>query len=62
MTVSHRDSEEQQPAAPQLAQPEKVARMACCCKLSDLLPLVRQQLQARQQRNATASPREAEAA
>ena len=41
MTISHRDSST---AAPQPAgQPKKVARMACCCKLSDLLPLVRQQ-------------------
>ncbi|GAB2957566.1 hypothetical protein GCM10027048_25200 [Hymenobacter coalescens] len=59
MTISHRDL----PALPLEAgeQPDKVARMACCCRLSDLLPLVRQQLQARREQLA-AQQRPAEAA
>ncbi|QHJ07511.1 hypothetical protein [Hymenobacter busanensis] len=61
MTISLHSAEDQQPAL-QLAQPEKVARMACCCKLSDLLPLVRQQLQALREQQAAAPRREAEAA
>lgn len=41
MTISHRAADA--PAAPSaIAQPVKVARIACCCKLSDLLPLVQQ--------------------
>ncbi|TGE23377.1 hypothetical protein [Hymenobacter metallicola] len=41
MTITHRAADAS--AAP-LAEPkpEKVARLACCCKLSDLLPIVRQ--------------------
>lgn len=41
MTVSHRGADAS--AAPSEASKNlKVARLACCCKLSDLLPLVRQ--------------------
>jgi hypothetical protein len=40
MTISHRAADV--PADAELAQPKKVARIACCCKLSDLLPLVQQ--------------------
>jgi hypothetical protein len=41
MTVSHRGADAS--AAPSEASKSlKVARLACCCKLSDLLPLVRQ--------------------
>ncbi|MBC6607047.1 hypothetical protein H8B13_09470 [Hymenobacter sp. BT188] len=41
MTVSHRGADAS--AAPSEApKTMKVARLACCCKLSDLLPLVRQ--------------------
>ncbi|RYU81579.1 hypothetical protein [Hymenobacter persicinus] len=41
MTVSHRAADA--PATPlEPLQSVKVARMACCCKLSDLLPLVQQ--------------------
>ncbi|WP_400192136.1 hypothetical protein [Hymenobacter sp. B81] len=61
MTISLHPAEQPQPPL-QLAQPQKVARMACCCKLSDLLPLVRQQLQARREQQAAAPRREAEAA
>lgn len=39
MTISHRATD--MPAAT-AALPTKVARIACCCKLSDLLPLVQQ--------------------
>lgn len=41
MTVSHRAADAS--AAPQEAPKSvKVARVACCCKLSDLLPIVQQ--------------------
>ena len=41
MNVSHRAADA--PAAPlEALKPEKVARMACCCKLADLLPIVQQ--------------------
>ncbi|WP_345074388.1 hypothetical protein [Hymenobacter fastidiosus] len=41
MTVSHRAADAS--AAPlEVVKPMKVARIACCCKLSDLLPLVQQ--------------------
>ncbi|MBC6697655.1 hypothetical protein [Hymenobacter sp. BT190] len=39
MTISHRAADA--PAAA-TAHSVKVARIACCCKLSDLLPLVQQ--------------------
>lgn len=42
MTVSHRATVSQPHSQPTADKPEKVARMACCCKLSELLPLVRQ--------------------
>ncbi|WP_157540892.1 hypothetical protein [Hymenobacter aerophilus] len=39
MTVAHRAADA--PAAPaSSSKPLKVARVACCCKLSDLLPVV----------------------
>ncbi|TGE14318.1 hypothetical protein [Hymenobacter elongatus] len=40
MTITHRAADA--PAVLQESKPEKVARLACCCKLSDLLPIVRQ--------------------
>ncbi|MET4107916.1 hypothetical protein [Hymenobacter sp. UYP22] len=41
MTVSHRAADA--PAATASApKPMKVARVACCCKLADLLPIVQQ--------------------
>ncbi|SMB88371.1 hypothetical protein SAMN00120144_1225 [Hymenobacter roseosalivarius DSM 11622] len=41
MTISHRGADAS--ATPSEASKSlKVARLACCCKLSDLLPLVRQ--------------------
>ncbi|GAA3928106.1 hypothetical protein [Hymenobacter algoricola] len=41
MTVSHRAADA--PALPfEAVKSGKVARMACCCKLADLLPLVQQ--------------------
>ena len=42
MTITHRAADAS--AAPLSTDPkaEKVARLACCCKLSDLLPIVRQ--------------------
>jgi len=39
MTISHRAADA---PAPEVLKPVKVARMACCCKLADLLPLVQQ--------------------
>ncbi|MCC2547774.1 hypothetical protein LJY25_15080 [Hymenobacter sp. BT175] len=40
MTVSHRGADAS--AATPTTETMKVARLACCCKLSDLLPIVRQ--------------------
>ncbi|NVO30770.1 hypothetical protein [Hymenobacter lapidiphilus] len=43
MTVSHRTAattEASAVASPHTSLPLKVARVACCCKLSDLLPIV----------------------
>ncbi|WP_160328109.1 hypothetical protein [Solirubrum puertoriconensis] len=57
MTISHRDSATEQAAD----QSQKVTRMACCCKLSDLLPIVRQQLLAKRDAAQGVRP-EAEAA
>ncbi|MFD2784142.1 hypothetical protein [Hymenobacter rubripertinctus] len=42
MTVSHRTTAEVPVASAQVPQPLKVARVACCCKLADLLPVVQQ--------------------
>ncbi|UYZ61514.1 hypothetical protein [Hymenobacter weizhouensis] len=42
MTVSHRASADVSATLIEASQPVKVARMACCCKLADLLPLVQQ--------------------
>ncbi|OWP63608.1 hypothetical protein CDA63_08495 [Hymenobacter amundsenii] len=39
MTVAYRNAAEV-PTATEAAQPLKVARVACCCKLADLLPVV----------------------
>ena len=59
MTISHRAADA--PAATaETAHSVKVARIACCCKLSDLLPLV-QQLHRETVRSATKS-RQSEAA
>ncbi|MGY2133542.1 hypothetical protein ACW9KT_15035 [Hymenobacter sp. HD11105] len=41
MTVSHRGADASA-ALLESSKNLKVARLACCCKLSDLLPLVRQ--------------------
>ena len=41
MTISHRAADAPAAAA-ETPQSVKVARIACCCKLSDLLPLVQQ--------------------
>ena len=38
MKIIHR----QPPVAAALAPSDKVARLSCCCRLSELLPLVRQ--------------------
>ena len=39
MKIIHRQS---QPLPLPVAQSDKVARLSCCCRLSELLPLVRQ--------------------
>ncbi|TGE25762.1 hypothetical protein E5K00_11390 [Hymenobacter aquaticus] len=41
MTITHRAADASAAPLPE-SKPEKVARLACCCKLSDLLPIVRQ--------------------
>jgi hypothetical protein len=41
MTISHRATDAST-ASLEAPQPMKVARIACCCKLSDLLPMVQQ--------------------
>ena len=59
MTVSHRAADA--PAAPlETLKSGKVARMACCCKLADLLPLV-QQMHETVRANAAARQRPAAA-
>ncbi|OON67447.1 hypothetical protein [Hymenobacter sp. CRA2] len=60
MTILHHD-QPALPLGPTLDEADKVARMACCCKLSELLPIVRQQLQTRREQLA-AQQRPAEAA
>ncbi|MCB2409632.1 hypothetical protein [Hymenobacter lucidus] len=40
MTITHRGADAS--ATIQDPKTEKVARLACCCKLSDLLPIVKQ--------------------
>jgi hypothetical protein len=59
MTISHRAPD--MPAAATSPQPTKVARIACCCKLSDLLPLV-QQLHREAARSGGGKVRQSEAA
>jgi|GEM_PF-3574959 len=41
MTISHRATDAPATAL-EAPKPVKVARIACCCKLSDLLPMVQQ--------------------
>ncbi|GAB2790563.1 hypothetical protein HNQ93_003358 [Hymenobacter luteus] len=41
MTISHRAADASAATA-EASKPTKVARMACCCKLSELLPMVQQ--------------------
>ncbi|QDA59461.1 hypothetical protein [Hymenobacter jejuensis] len=53
MTISHRATDAS--AATQTANNMKVVRMACCCKLSDLLPIVRQLHEAARANNAAAT-------
>ncbi|QIX62363.1 hypothetical protein HER32_14705 [Hymenobacter sp. BT18] len=54
MTITHRAADAS--AAP---KSEKVARLACCCKLSDLLPLVRQMHQQAARANAARQEQQA---
>ncbi|MCB2379935.1 hypothetical protein LGH70_20230 [Hymenobacter sp. BT635] len=42
MTITHRGADASAASLTTESKPEKVARLACCCKLSDLLPIVRQ--------------------
>lgn len=60
MTILH-PAQPALPLGPTLGEADKVARMACCCKLSELLPLVRQQIAERREQLA-AQQRPAEAA
>ena len=58
MTVSHRAPADA--SAPlEAPKPVKVARMACCCKLSELLPLVQQMHQAARRTPMEAEPQAA---
>jgi hypothetical protein len=59
MTVSHRAADA---SAANSAKTDKVARMACCCKLADLLPLVRQMHQEAARSNAAQTAGRSEAA
>jgi hypothetical protein len=61
MTVSHRAADAPAPALDAL-KPVKVARVACCCKLSDLLPMVQQMHREAARRNAASTAQRSEAA
>ncbi|SNR67992.1 MULTISPECIES: hypothetical protein [Hymenobacter] len=61
MTISHRAADASA-ASFDPQKPQKVARVACCCKLSDLLPLVRQMHQEAARRNAARNGQQSEAA
>ncbi|SHM07984.1 hypothetical protein [Hymenobacter psychrotolerans] len=61
MTISHRAADAPASTAETL-QSMKVARIACCCKLSDLLPLVQQLHRETVRGNAKKQERQSEAA
>lgn len=61
MTISHRAADAS--AAPQQAPKSvKVARVACCCKLSDLLPIVQEMHREAARAHATRTGQQSEAA
>jgi len=61
MTISHRAADASA-ASLEASKPTKVARMACCCKLSDLLPIVQQLHREAAHANATQTRQQSEAA
>ncbi|TGD83150.1 hypothetical protein [Hymenobacter wooponensis] len=61
MTISHRAADASAASA-KAAKPMKVARIACCCKLADLLPLVQQLHQEAARAHATKQGQRSEAA
>ncbi|MBX0292269.1 hypothetical protein K3G63_17610 [Hymenobacter sp. HSC-4F20] len=61
MTISHRAADASAVSAG-TAKSVKVARMACCCKLSDLLPLVQQLHREAARTNARQAGQRSEAA
>ncbi|HEX8429120.1 hypothetical protein [Hymenobacter sp.] len=61
MTISHRAADASA-ASLEAAKPAKVARIACCCKLSDLLPIVQQLHREAAQANAAQARPQSEAA
>ncbi|UOG75776.1 hypothetical protein MTX78_04070 [Hymenobacter tibetensis] len=61
MTISHRAADASA-ASLDASTPKKVARIACCCKLSDLLPIVQQLHREAAHANATRARRQSEAA
>ena len=61
MTISHRAADASA-ASLEAAQPKKVARIACCCKLSDLLPLVQELHREAARTNAVQASQRSEAA
>jgi len=61
MTISHRAADASA-AALEATNPTKVARIACCCKLSDLLPIVQQLHREAARANAAQGSRRSEAA
>lgn len=61
MTISHRAADASAATA-EAAKPVKVARIACCCKLADLLPMVQQLHQEAARRNARRTGQRSEAA
>jgi len=61
MTISHRAADASA-ANFEATQPKKVARIACCCKLSDLLPLVQELHREAARANAAQAAQRSEAA
>lgn len=61
MTISHRAADASA-AALEALKPTKVARIACCCKLADLLPIVQQLHREAAHANAAQARQQSEAA
>lgn len=61
MTITHRAADASA-ALHEATKPAKVARIACCCKLSELLPMVQQLHREAAQANAARTTQRSEAA